>query len=146
MHNAVREFVIKSNHSEQWNAALCTLTLRDIFLFIVWESCFDAPFRNWGNWWDNSKLLHGRYSVRTATTLPTTVSACQDSKVQRSTNFPKIKKMPQICKRTKWRHQASSLSKMLKIWHHHLKFGRSGDMVGGIWAPQVEWPQHEARD
>lgn len=102
--------------------------------------------RNRGNWWDNSKLLHGRYSVRTTIRLPTTVSACQDSKVQRSTNFPKIEKMPQICKRTKWWHQASSLSKMSKIRHRHLKFGRSGDMVGQIWAPLVQWPQPEARD
>jgi len=43
MHNAVREFVIKSNHSEQWNAALCTLTLRNIFFVMEGESCFDAP-------------------------------------------------------------------------------------------------------
>jgi hypothetical protein len=102
--------------------------------------------RNRGNWWDNSRLLHGRYSVRTATMLPTTVSACQDSKMQRSTNFPKIEKMPQISKRTKWWHQARSLPKTSKIRHHHLKFSLPGDMVRGIWAPLVEWPQQGARD
>jgi len=102
--------------------------------------------RNRGNRWFNSRLLHGRYSVRIATTLPTTVSSCQDCKVQRSINFPKIEKTPQISKRTKWWHQASSLAKTSKIRHHHLKFSGPGDMVRGISAPLVEWQQHEARD
>jgi hypothetical protein len=90
MQYAVWELVMKSNHSEQWNAAVCTLTLWALWLLMAGRSRFVARTLK-------LRLLVGQPYASTQEVLGSnTVDTFQDSEVQRSMYFPKSRSHPKF--------------------------------------------------